>query len=227
MLEGFNQQADGVEVDIRLTADKEIICHHDKNALRTTGIDRLIREMTLDEVSLLECGSWFGEAWRGEKVPELTKILSILPKGKEIFIEVKTNEVIVPYLIEDIYHQNIDIDIDKITIISFFPEVIRSVKKHNPKLKCNLLIAFDYKRIEVNEILDSVLSIDANGVGAQNHDRLNEELIGSLKEIGKSTHVWTVDSNKESDRYLKLGINSITTNKPLFLRKHLKLLQLT
>ena len=224
MLEGFNQHADGVEVDIRLTADKEIICHHDKNALRTSGTDRLIREMTLDEVSLLECGSWFGEAWRGEKVPELTKILSILPKGKEIFIEVKTNEVIVPYLIEDIYHQNIDID--KITIISFFPEVIRSVKKHNPKLKCNLLIAFDYKRIEVNEILDSVLSIDANGVGAQNHDRLNEELIDSLKEIGKSTHVWTVDSNKEAERYLKLGINSITTNKPLFLRKHLKLLQL-
>ena len=224
MLEGFNQHADGVEVDIRLTADKEIICHHDKNALRTTGTDRLIREMTLDEVSLLECGSWFGEAWRGEKVPELTKILSILPKGKEILIEVKTKEVIVPYLIEDIYHQNIDID--KITIISFFPEVIRSVKKHNPKLKCNLLIAFDYKRIEVNEILDSVLSIDANGVGAQNHDRLNEELIGSLKEIGKSTHVWTVDSNKEAERYLKLGINSITTNKPLFLRKHLKLLQL-
>jgi len=224
VLEGFNQHADGVEVDIRLTADKEIICHHDKNALRTSGTDRLIREMTLDEVSLLECGSWFGEAWRGEKVPELTKILSILPKGKEIFIEVKTNEVIVPYLIEDIYHQNIDID--KITIISFFPEVIRSVKKHNPELKCNLLIAFDYKRIEVNEILDSVLSIDANGVGAQNHDRLNEELIGSLKEIGKSTHVWTVDSNKEAERYLKLGINSITTNKPLFLRKHLKLLQL-
>ena len=224
MLEGFNQHADGVEVDIRLTADKEIICHHDKNALRTTGTDRLIREMTLDEVSLLECGSWFGEAWRGEKVPELTKILSILPKGKEIFIEVKTNEVIVPYLIEDIYRQNIDID--KITIISFFPEVIRSVKKHNPKLKCNLLIAFDYKRIEVNEILDSVLSIDANGIGAKNHDRLNEELIGSLKEIGKSTHVWTVDSNKEAERYLKLGINSITTNKPLFLRKHLKLLQL-
>ena len=157
-------------------------------------------------------------------MPELTKILSILPKGKEIFIEVKTNEVIVPYLIEDIYRQNIDID--KITIISFFPEVIRSVKKHNPKLKCNLLIAFDYKRIEVNEILDSVLSIDANGIGAQNHDILNEELIGSLKEIGKSTHVWTVDSNKEAERYLKLGINSITTNKPLFLRKHLKLLQL-
>ena len=224
MLEGFNQHADGVEVDIRLTADKEIICHHDKNALRTTGTDRLIREMTLDEVSLLECGSWFGEAWRGEKVPELTKILSILPKGKEIFIEVKTNEVIVPYLIEDIYHQNIDID--KITIISFFPEVIRRVKENNQKLKCNLLIAFDYKRIEVNEILDSVLSIDANGVGAQNHDRLNEELIGSLKEIGKSTHVWTVDSDKEAERYLKLGINSITTNKPLFLRKHLKLLQL-
>ena len=225
MLEGFNQHADGVEVDIRLTADKEIICHHDKNALRTTGTDRLIREMTLDEVSLLECGSWFGEAWRGEKVPELTKILSILPKGKEIFIEVKTNEVIVPYLIEDIYHQKIDID--RIKIISFFPEVIRRVKKHNPKLKCNLLIAFDYKQIEVNEILDSVLSIGANGVGAQYHDRLNEELIGSLEEIGKSTHVWTVDADKEAERYLKLGINSITTNKPLFLRKHLKLLQLS
>ena len=54
--------------------------------------------MTLEEVKSLDCGSWFGKAWKGERVPELKEILRALPRKKEIFIEVKTKEEIVPFL---------------------------------------------------------------------------------------------------------------------------------
>ncbi len=224
MIEGFQQLADGVEVDIRLTLDNKIVCHHDKSALRTTGIDRKIEDMSLEEIQSLDCGSWFGENWSDERIPELKDVLKSVPKDKEIYIEVKTKEEIVPFLLRDIDEQKLSID--QITVITFFPEVIREIKRRDANIKCNLLIAFDYKDIAVDEIIDLAVKIDANGLGAQNHKRLNRQFIQSLKDTGKSVHVWTVNSRKEAEEYLKNGIDSITTNKPLYLRNHLEKVEL-
>lgn len=224
MTEGFQQQADGVEVDIRLTLDNKIVCHHDKSALRTTGIDRKIEDMSLEEIQSLDCGSWFGENWSDERIPELKDVLKSVPKDKEIYIEVKTKEEIVPFLLRDIDEQ--ELSIDQITVITFFPEVIREIKRRDANIKCNLLIAFDYKDIAVDEIIDLAVKINANGLGAQNHKRLNRQFIQSLKNTGKSVHVWTVNSRKEAEEYLKNGIDSITTNKPLYLRNHLEQVEL-
>jgi glycerophosphoryl diester phosphodiesterase len=224
VIEGFQQLADGVEVDIRLTLDNKIVCHHDKSALRTTGIDRKIEDMSLEEIQSLDCGSWFGENWSDERIPELKDVLKSVPKDKEIYIEVKTKEEIVPFLLRGIDEQKLSID--QITVITFFPEVIREIKRRDANIKCNLLIAFDYKDIAVDEIIDLAVKIDANGLGAQNHKRLNRQFIQSLKNTGKSVHVWTVNSRKEAEEYLKNGIDSITTNKPLYLRNHLEQVEL-
>jgi glycerophosphoryl diester phosphodiesterase len=224
VIEGFQQLADGVEVDIRLTLDNKIVCHHDKSALRTTGIDRKIEDMSLEEIQSLDCGSWFGENWSDERIPELKDVLKSVPKDKEIYIEVKTKEEIVPFLLRNIDEQ--ELSIDQITVITFFPEVIREIKRRDANIKCNLLIAFDYKGIAVDEIIDLAVKIDANGLGAQNHKRLNGQFIQSLKNTGKSVHVWTVNSRKEAEEYLKNGIDSITTNKPLYLRNHLEQVEL-
>jgi glycerophosphoryl diester phosphodiesterase len=224
VIEGFQQLADGVEVDIRLTLDNKIVCHHDKSALRTTGIDRKIEDMSLEEIQSLDCGSWFGENWSDERIPELKDVLKSVPKDKEIYIEVKTKEEIVPFLLRDIDEQ--ELSIDQITVITFFPEVIREIKRRDANIKCNLLIAFDYKDIAVDEIIDLAVKIDANGLGAQNHKRLDGQFIRSLKNTDKSVHVWTVNSRKEAEEYLKNGIDSITTNKPLYLRNHLEQVEL-
>ena len=82
-----------------MTSDNEIICHHDKTGLRTTGVDKKIKDMSLQEVKTLECGSWFGESWNKEKIPKLNEVFELLPEEKDIFIEVKTNEEIVPILL--------------------------------------------------------------------------------------------------------------------------------
>ena len=176
--------------------------------------------MTLEEVKSLDCGSWFGKAWKGERVPELKEILRALPRKKEIFIEVKTKEEIVPFLLENIDREKVDVEC--MTVISFFPEVIRKVKEIDPFIKCNLLIAFDYESINLQEIIDLVISTGADGVGAQNHKKLNLDFIMAIKEIRKTVHVWTVNSSLEAEEYLRIGIDSITTNKPIHIRNHLE-----
>ncbi len=40
-----------IELDIRVTKDKKIIVFHDSNIKRLTGIDRLVKAMTYEELS--------------------------------------------------------------------------------------------------------------------------------------------------------------------------------
>ncbi len=92
-------------------------------ALRTTGVDKKIKDMSLQEVKSLECGSWFGESWNKEKIPKLNEVFELLPEEKDIFIEVKTNEEIVPILLE-VIQKNYK-DLDKLTVIFFFLKLSR------------------------------------------------------------------------------------------------------
>ena len=219
------QKADGIEIDIRLTSDHHIVCHHDESTLRTTGIEKVIGETTLNELKKLDCGGWFGAAWKNERIPELKEVLRLLPINKELFIEVKTKEAIVPFLLKEIDDSHVDMN--QITVISFYSKVIETIKKSVPQIKCNLLIAFEHKKIDMAKLSNLVKKIKADGVGAQNHQDLNGDLIKSLNKINKSVHVWTVNSRKQAELYLEKGIDSITTNKPIYIRNHLEKLNLS
>ena len=188
--------------------------------MRTTGFDKTIDEATFMELQSLDCSYGFGEDWKNEKIPEIKEVFSILPHDKDIFIEVKTKEVIVPYLLQEIESQKAALN--QITVISFYPEVIRRIKERNVNIKCNLLVAFDYENIKTSKIEEIILSIGADGLGAQNHKRFNNELIKMLRNFNKSVHVWTVNSTDDAEYYFKKGVDSITTNRPYFLRNHLK-----
>jgi len=183
-------------------------------------MDKNIDEVTFTELRSLDCSYGFGKNWKTEKIPEIKEVFSILPHDKDIFIEVKTREIIVPYLLQEIESQKVALD--QITVISFYPEVIRRIKEHNIDIKCNLLIAFDYENIKMSKIGEIIQSIGADGLGAQNHKRFNKELIKMLRNFNKSVHVWTVNSKDEAEYYFKEGVDSITTNRPYFLRNHLK-----
>ena len=130
------------------------------------------------------------------------QVLRFLPINKELFIEVKTKEEIVPFLLKEINDSHVDMN--QITVISFYSKVIETIKKSVPQIKCNLLIAFEHNKIDMDKLSDLVKMIKADGVGAQNHQDLNRDLIESLNKINRSVHVWTVNSRKQAELYLSL-----------------------
>jgi len=143
---------------VRLTADNRIVCHHDKDTSRTTGQPKLISETTLQDLKSLECGSWLGKQWSNERIPELWEVIELLPIHMELFIEVKTRKEIVEQLLEEIQKAK---NPEKITVISFYPEVIETIKENSKDIKCNLLVAFEYRDISTNEIIKQVKKIEA------------------------------------------------------------------
>ena len=75
------------------------------------------------------------------RIPLLEDVLNFIPNDKELFIEVKTGPEIIEYLLKAIYQYKEKIK--KISIISFYPKVIKEIKYKEPKLTANLLINFE------------------------------------------------------------------------------------
>ena len=87
--EAWKQQADGVEIDVRMSSDSRLVCVHDNNLFRTTGKNCLIENTSLEEIKKLDAGSWRGKEWTNSMIPSLEEVLEKIPAGKKIFIEVK------------------------------------------------------------------------------------------------------------------------------------------
>ncbi|WP_050183069.1 glycerophosphodiester phosphodiesterase [Domibacillus robiginosus] len=88
--------ADGIELDVQMTRDGEIVIIHDETVKRTTNGRGAIARMTMAEVSELDAGSWFSPVFAGEKIPTLDEFFTWAAGNHlQINIELKTNKV--PY----------------------------------------------------------------------------------------------------------------------------------
>jgi glycerophosphoryl diester phosphodiesterase len=86
------QQADWIELDVRLTKDFFLVVHHDRNVERTTNGKGSIWNFTLEELRMLDAGSWFGPQFKGERIPTLRQVMELLlPTDVKLNIEVKTD----------------------------------------------------------------------------------------------------------------------------------------
>ena len=56
--QAWQQGADGIEADFRLTRDGRVVCLHDAGTGRTAGIDIAVAEATFAELRRLDVGSW-------------------------------------------------------------------------------------------------------------------------------------------------------------------------
>ena len=49
---------DMIETDIHMTADGHLVLIHDRNLIRTTGVDGLTDQTSLEDIRRLDAGSW-------------------------------------------------------------------------------------------------------------------------------------------------------------------------
>ena len=222
----WQQQADAIEGDFFLTKDSAIVCIHDKTTGRLAGQDLIVAESTLDELKQLDVGSWKGSVWAGEKIPTIGQVLETVPEDKKIFIEIKSGPEIVPILKKSL--SNSSLLPEQMVIISFNSKVIALVKEKIPAVKAYWLTGFrknkssDTWEPALPDILTILKEIRADGLDCLAHEVVNESFAKALGSEGMELHVWTVDDPDEAQRLKKIGVESITTNRPGWLRNQLQ-----
>ena len=88
---------DAIELDVHLTADKQLIVSHDPDTQRAAGVKRIIRDELFAVLQTIDVG-------RGERMPTLEQVLRAMALGKQAFVEIKVGpEAVAVWVTPDKY----------------------------------------------------------------------------------------------------------------------------
>jgi glycerophosphoryl diester phosphodiesterase len=215
---GYALGADAVEIDIHLSADKQLVVIHDKDTKRTAdGRNRTVRETPYSILRELEVGSWKGEQYRGEKIPLLEEVLALVPVAKKLVIELKAGVECLPYLQEKIMASGIA---DRLVLISFDREAIIQAKQLFPRIPAYWLLHTwsSHSREEAIRIAQ-----EAGLEGLDVHYKLvTKPFMQQMQAAGLQVYVYTVNDAKVARSLAALGVKGITTDRPHWLREQLQ-----
>jgi glycerophosphoryl diester phosphodiesterase len=221
----WDKGADGIEADFRLTADGRIVCIHDATTGRTANSDLNIAESTLSELRRLDAGLWKGTQWSGAVIPTLDEVLTARPGNSWFFIEIKSGAEIIDPLKAVLKRSGASPE--RIRLLSFSAPLIADIKQRLPEWHACWLC--DYRHTLLNNswrpsretVLDTLQQCGADSLASANRSILVQDFVNDLKKRGKELHVWTVDRPSDARRLSGLGVDSIMTNRPGWLRQKL------
>ena len=215
---GWERNADGIEGDFQLTQDGRIVCMHDDTARRTCGKEWNIADTTYEKLYTLDAGAWKSKVYAGEKIPLIEEVIETAPVGKLFYIEIKQGpEILLPL---KTVLQASDLAPEQAVIISFNSEAVKESKRVLPGSKAywitsvNRLSPTGKRHPSIATILETLKESNADGLDCQGSRHIDEEFVGRLRSAGKEFHVWTINTVKHAKHFMKLGAESITTNRP-------------
>lgn len=219
---GFEQGADAGECDVRLTRDGEAVLMHDANTRRTAGRSLVVADTSLAELRRLDVGAWRGPPWFGEHVPTLAEALNVIPAGRRLLIEIKCGAEILP-AIERAFgaapHPP-----QAYVLMSFDREVARAAKQRFPAVEAHWIVERD--RSSPARLAAQAREAGLDGLNLDRRFPLDRDFVRTLHDAGLRVHVWTVDATARARELALAGVDSITTNRPGWLRERLAALNL-
>jgi len=208
--------ADGAECDIQLTKDNQIVLRHDGNTERLTGQKLEIAKLNYSDLSKLEIrlSPTNSAYFEGERIPLLKDVLKATPKGQLLVIEIKCGNEIFPELQKVIkaYWKT-----GSIAFIGFNLETISLAKANFPEVPCYYLSS---SKEDVLKRIPEIKKNKLDGVDL-NSKIIDQQLVDELLKANAEIWCWTVDAVDEATRMKNLGVKTITTNRPTWLKEQM------
>ncbi|MEC9492802.1 MULTISPECIES: glycerophosphodiester phosphodiesterase family protein [Flexistipes] len=213
--------ADGVEVDIRLTADKNVVAFHDENTKRVTNAEYEINKYSFNFLRNLDCTLQKDSENISDKIPVIEEIVEATKDGKELFLEIKCGKEIIKPLKEKLAYI-FPFDKKKLNIISFLPEVLVNIWSSFHEIKTYKLIDLDRNpNMNYLSAVNEAVKNGITGLGISGEFYRCRQMVILAKSAGLKTNVWTVDDTEAAVKYQEIGLDYLTTNKPVLMKKTL------
>ncbi len=205
----MDRDSDGIELDIRLTADHFVVCVHDESLERVAGIPLKIAETTLEELQ------------RNHPVPLLDDVLALLKPGKHMQIELKGRErALLPELKKILDARKIDKG--QLALTSFEEKTIQDAEAFFPDLPRLLLTDLTAKFGEFPssaQVLDMLQDLHCTGISFKADRKASREFVDQLHERNLRVVCWGVFSDELGLDMAELGVDAMTSNHAVALRQ--------
>ena len=207
-------EIDGIELDVHLSKDKELIVIHDETVNRTTDGTGYIKDLTLYELKKLDAGSWFDENFKGEKIPTLDEVLDLLImlnfKGI-LNIEIKTDKIkyreIEKILANKIKSRNLNFEC---IYSSFNIKSLIKINKYDKENKKTFLT----KKLDIKNSILKIINKNEKFVGLNPSIKYFKKGGYILNDFHKDINVWTVNTANNMELCFEKNISAIFTDYP-------------
>ena len=223
--------ADGLECDVRLTADGHLVCVHDRNLRRTASTRGLVSTMDLADLDQLDFSSW-KHPWaelddeRPDQVEEHGRVLTLrklfevvadLDRRVEIAVETKHptryGGLVERRVAELVRDCGWDRPGGPVRVMSFSYTALQRMERLAPDVQLVQLI----EHIPYWPVLRRVVGRDwllGPGVKLLHESRRLGE---SITRAGHDMHVWTVNTPEDLRVCQELGVRAVITDRPAYL----------
>ena len=200
--------ADGVELDVHLTRDGEVVVIHDERVDRTTDGVGYVKDHSLAELRRLNAAYRWGTA--PQRIPTLEEYLELIaPTGMKTNIELKTGLFGYEGIEEKVWNLIGRFRLeDRVILSSFHAQTLLRVKALAPEAPCGLL--------NQDKLLSPGQAIRDLGFQAYHplYLRLRPGVIRELKAYHLEINAYTVNGHGPLTYLFAWDVHSVITNHP-------------
>ena len=204
----MERDSDGIELDIRLTADGDVVCVHDETLERVAGV-----KLAVADASLAELRNHY-------PVPLLSEALALLRPGKHMQIELKGVQPLARPLKQVL--EQWGGDLRSLALSSFEEETIRNAAEFFPDLPRLLLV--DLKNRfgvfpSAEQVMDYLRKLHCTGVSFKATTEADAAFVAALHAEKFRVVSWGVFSDELGLAMAALGVDAMTCNHAVALRR--------
>ena len=210
--QALQKGADGVELDVKLTSDGQVIVIHDSTVDRTTNGKGRVASLPLEDIRMLDAGNWFNEKFAGTKIPLLQEVFGLVSKDKLINIELTNysspRDGLAIKVCDLIKRHN---NHKQIIFSSFFSSNLKIAAQTLPEIPRGLLA------------MPGLVGLWARSFGFMFGDyqalhphisNASQQQMQRAHRVKRRVHVWTVNSPEEINQLKEWGVDGIITDDP-------------
>ena len=199
---------DGIEIDVFRCASGEIVVFHDKKLKRLTGHNGLIEETTFEELkNMLVAGRY--------RIPTLQQVLEKIGGKILLNVELKGENTAIPTAtILKQYLSDSQSDIKKLIVSSKNWKELTLFKNQNTNIPIGVLSHYNiFLEKGVDAIIEKGRELSALAIHPK-FSILNKKAIDKMHSAGFLVYSWTINSPKDIQNAIKLGVDGIITDFP-------------
>ena len=201
------KEALNIELDIRLTKDKKIIVFHDDNLKRLTGIDKLVKDTTYEELKKIKL------LGTDLTIPTLEDVLNLVSGRCTLLIEIK--ELFSTTSLAKLNKLLLDYN-GKVLLQSFNPFVIKRISLSSlGRYYTGILLTNSYKGLKRRFYMIYIYNYFLKRKCCD-FISIPKELVFKVKEeTDKELFIWTIKTKEEFIKYKKYSNNLICEEKAI------------
>lgn len=195
----------GIETDVHVTADGEIIVFHDDSLKRLLDVDKRVEECTFSYLRSLRLKDFNGKVQQGLFLPTLEEYIDICKRYQKVAVLELKNPMQKQYITKIVnFIKSCDM-LENTIFISFAGENLVELKREYPTAKAQFLFC-DATEQNLQFMVDNGLDADIY------YKSLTKEYADLLKSNGIKINCWTVNNLQDATALQSLGVDFITSN---------------